>query len=228
MGTIHVQAVSERVSAMRAAQLSYTDAPIHVEIVQASDLQKAPAAPTGDLGFLGDAYSERREGTPRPWHPYCMQNASLTSSYWVPLHKELGNASRQTCAETLRRIANAGERRSKRARRGEAEVKVSSSNTLWDFKLRLVEALSIHPKNADVHIRLCGTWQKLANDDASLAGEGQLLSSICVNPGHSLLSMATCLLSCRGSWAQAARCSDSSDGEELESLAMKSTDSLKL
>lgn len=34
---------------MRAAQLSYTDAPIHVEIVQASDLQKAPGAPTGDF-----------------------------------------------------------------------------------------------------------------------------------------------------------------------------------
>ncbi len=49
-------------------------------------------------------------------------------------------------------------------------MKVSSSNTLWDFKLRLVEALSIHPKNADVHIRLGGTWQKLTNDDATLAG----------------------------------------------------------
>ena len=44
-----LQAVSERESAMRAAQLSYTDAPIHVEIVQASDLQKASGAPTGDL-----------------------------------------------------------------------------------------------------------------------------------------------------------------------------------
>ena len=44
-----LQAVSERESAMRAAQLSYTDAPIHVEIVQASDLQKAPGAPTGDF-----------------------------------------------------------------------------------------------------------------------------------------------------------------------------------
>lgn len=41
--------MSERESAMRAAQLSYTDAPIHVEIVQASDLQKAPGAPTGDF-----------------------------------------------------------------------------------------------------------------------------------------------------------------------------------
>ena len=42
-----MQAMSERESAVRAAQLSYTDAPIHVEVVQASDLQKAPAAPTG-------------------------------------------------------------------------------------------------------------------------------------------------------------------------------------
>lgn len=48
---------------------------------------------------------------------------------------------------------------------------MSSSNTLWDFKLRLVEALNIHPKNADVHIRLGDTWQKLTQDEASLAGE---------------------------------------------------------
>ena len=43
-----MQAMSERETAVRAAQLSYTDAPIHVEVVQASDLQKAPAAPPGD------------------------------------------------------------------------------------------------------------------------------------------------------------------------------------
>lgn len=78
---------------------------------------------------------------------------------------------------SVRHIADAGERRSKRARRGEAEVKVSSGNTLWDFKLRLVEALSIHPKNADVHIRIGGAWQKLTNDEASLAGEGHLLAT---------------------------------------------------
>ena len=42
-----MQAMSERETAVRAAQLSYTDASIHVEVVQASDLQKAPAAPTG-------------------------------------------------------------------------------------------------------------------------------------------------------------------------------------
>ena len=45
-----MQAMSERENAMRAAQLSYKDALIHVEIVQASDLQKASAGPTGDWG----------------------------------------------------------------------------------------------------------------------------------------------------------------------------------
>lgn len=74
----------------------------------------------------------------------------------------------------LSKIGHAGERRSKRVRRGEAEVKVSSSNTLWDFKLRLVEALNIHPKNADVHIRVGATWQKLTNDEATLAGDSLL------------------------------------------------------
>ena len=51
---------------------------------------------------------------------------------------------------------------------------MSSSNSLWDFKLRLVEALNIHPKNADVHIRLGATWQKLTNDEATLAGDSLL------------------------------------------------------
>ena len=72
-------------------------------------------------------------------------------------------------------------------------MKVSSSNTLWDFKLRLVEALSIHPKNADVHIRLDGTWQKLTNDEASLAGEGYLLACLCPATAlHMSLASALC------------------------------------
>ena len=68
--------------------------------------------------------------------------------------------------------SGAGERRSKRVRRGEAEVKASSCNTLWDFKLRLVEALNIHPRNAEVHIRVGDAWQKLSNDEETLAGNG--------------------------------------------------------
>ena len=49
-------------------------------------------------------------------------------------------------------------------------MKASSSNTLWDFKLRLVEALNIHPRNAEVHIRVGDAWQKLTNDEETLAG----------------------------------------------------------
>ena len=51
-------------------------------------------------------------------------------------------------------------------------MKASSSNTLWDFKLRLVEALNIHPRNAEVHIRVGDAWQKLTNDEETLAGNG--------------------------------------------------------
>ena len=50
-------------------------------------------------------------------------------------------------------------------------MKASSSNTLWDFKLRLVEALNIHPRNAEVHIRVGDAWQKLTNDEETLAGD---------------------------------------------------------
>ena len=49
-------------------------------------------------------------------------------------------------------------------------MKASSSNTLWDFKLRLVEALNIHPRNAEVHIRVGDAWQKLTDDEETLAG----------------------------------------------------------
>lgn len=63
-------------------------------------------------------------------------------------------------------------------------MKVSSSNTLWDFKLRLVEALNIHPKNANVHIKLGDSWQKLNNDEASLAGEKNLFVQLCLLCNH--------------------------------------------
>ncbi len=66
--------------------------------------------------------------------------------------------------------AVAGERRSKRVRRGKAAVTVSALNTLWDLKLRILEALSVHPRNADVYCLASGKWTKLDNDDASLAG----------------------------------------------------------
>ena len=82
-----------------------------------------------------------------------------------------GNDMHKVSYMRERLLFAAGERRSKRVRRGEAEVKASSSNTLWDFKLRLVEALNIHPRNAEVHIRVGDAWQKLTNDEETLAGD---------------------------------------------------------
>ncbi len=47
---------------------------------------------------------------------------------------------------------------------------MSALNTLWDLKLRILEALSVHPRNADVYCLAHSKWTKLDNDEASLAG----------------------------------------------------------
>lgn len=62
-----------------------------------------------------------------------------------------------------------GERRSKRARRGRSSLAVSSGDTLSKLKLRVFEALEVHPRNAALHLR----GRLLDDDDATLAGELQ-------------------------------------------------------
>ena len=64
----------------------------------------------------------------------------------------------------------AGERRSKRARRGAAEVRASCGLSLWELKLRIFEALGVHPRNALLHVLRGGRWAQLEGDEASLAG----------------------------------------------------------
>jgi len=66
--------------------------------------------------------------------------------------------------------ARAGERKSKRARKGRAPLRVSAAHTLWDLKLRVLEALDVHPANAEVHAWQRGAWAALGPDDATLAG----------------------------------------------------------
>lgn len=68
-----------------------------------------------------------------------------------------------------------GERKSKRARKGRAPVPASSLHTLWDLKLRILEALDVHPRNAAVHAWRSGSWQALGPDEATLAGGGTWL-----------------------------------------------------
>lgn len=49
----------------------------------------------------------------------------------------------------------AGERKSKRSRKGRATLVVSNTSTLAQFKLQVWEALSIHPKNQKVSYMWC-------------------------------------------------------------------------
>lgn len=58
----------------------------------------------------------------------------------------------------------AGERRSKRARKGRTPIIVSSSETLRDLKYKIYEQLDIHPRNANVYVR----GQKLEVEEATL------------------------------------------------------------
>ncbi|KAK9803279.1 hypothetical protein WJX72_005931 [[Myrmecia] bisecta] len=68
----------------------------------------------------------------------------------------------------------AGERKSRRARKGRAPLQVSSTMTLHALKLALVEALGVHPLNAAVYIKRCPPgrtecWEELDADEATLA-----------------------------------------------------------
>jgi hypothetical protein len=49
--------------------------------------------------------------------------------------------------------AIAGERKSKRARKGRGPMTVSSTTTLGEVKLRLIEVLGLHPSNAALYVR---------------------------------------------------------------------------
>lgn len=65
----------------------------------------------------------------------------------------------------------AGDRKSKRARKGRAPIRVSALETIRDLKLKIVQTLSIHPQNAALHVLQAGIWQPLTDDAASLAGK---------------------------------------------------------
>lgn len=89
---------------------------------------------------------------------------SSPSNAYIPAKP--ASAGRGRCDHSQR----AGERKSKRARKGRAPVRVSSSHTLWDLKLRVLEVLEVHPKNAVVHAWRGNHWLALTPDTATLAG----------------------------------------------------------
>ena len=64
----------------------------------------------------------------------------------------------------------AGDRKSKRARKGRAPVKVSADDTIHGLKLKIVQTLNVHPLNALLHLFRQGQWQLVSDDDSRLAG----------------------------------------------------------
>ena len=67
-----------------------------------------------------------------------------------------------------------GDRKSKRARKGRAPIKVSALETIHELKLKVVQTLSIHPQNAALHVYQAGSWQLVTDDSATLAGKLRL------------------------------------------------------
>ena len=74
------QAAADRQQALRAEQLSYTDAPFTVELVQAQDLAAAPAVPLG-AATHADVYFLNLRCRPVPPWRWCTSQATC----WLPL-----------------------------------------------------------------------------------------------------------------------------------------------
>ncbi|KAL0020878.1 hypothetical protein WJX77_005350 [Trebouxia sp. C0004] len=62
-----------------------------------------------------------------------------------------------------------GDRKSKRARKGRAPIKVSAHDTIHHLKLKIVQTLNVHPRNTLLHLFRNSQWQPVSDDDATLA-----------------------------------------------------------
>ena len=71
----------------------------------------------------------------------------------------------------LEAVAAVGDRKSKRARKGRAPIRVSADDTVHDLKLKIVQTLNVHPHNALLHLFRNNTWQPIADGDTRLAGK---------------------------------------------------------
>lgn len=117
-----LKTVQARCQALRAAQLTYVDQEVMVEIVSTEE-----EARTGSLSH----------GVRAP-----PSSASVAESvYGLP------QAPATTQEYAIR------ERKSRRSRKNRAPVAVDSTTTVADLKLRIFEALGVHPWNAQLFIR---------------------------------------------------------------------------
>ena len=75
-------------------------------------------------------------------------------------------------------MAAVGDRKSKRARKGRAPIRVSADDTTHDLKLKIVQTLNVHPHNALLHLFRNNTWQPIGDGDTRLAGKQTLMISV--------------------------------------------------
>jgi len=117
-------------AAMKAARLVYTNEEIVVEVVvdeeEALLLTTTATVAHGGVGGGGSGEGEGKGGT------------TTTTATGRPMR-----------AAAL----DGGERKSKRARKGRAPLMVSSTLTVGDLKLRIYEAIGVHPKNSRLFLR---------------------------------------------------------------------------
>ena len=78
--------------------------------------------------------------------------------------------SRIICLTSVKFLPDAGERKSKRSRRGRCAVKVSSATLLSELKLHVAQSLDVHPKNCAIYACHDGAWALLTGEDQSLRG----------------------------------------------------------
>lgn len=174
------EALARSDRAAREALLSYTCAEVFVELVAAEELEtslrEAANSESACVVVLGSGVHLQLRGAWScmhfPWRSaYRKQECplhvgfrpGLSRSGWnlppssllrVRRHAQIAHECTIaiTCARWLLR---AGERKSKRSRKGRATLVVTNTSTLAQFKLQVWEALSIHPKNQRVSSMWC-------------------------------------------------------------------------
>lgn len=149
--------VAARREAARAARLTYTGAEAVVEVVASEEEATKPAAVRGGGERLGPWRGVPRVG---PGRVACgvQGGGKLMCGGWFPAQppgQQQCSAVASACkgANRLPPPPPAGERKSKRARKGRAPIAVDSTDTLRALRLRIYEAVDVHPGNARLYIR---------------------------------------------------------------------------
>lgn len=111
-----------------------------------------------------------------PYHPLSGWTASLKCTESRQLQASQVIASK-ACRDhdpgkssKASRGCSAGDRRSRRSRKGRAVLRVSADTRLQALRLNIAQELGVHPQNARIHALQNDAWVLLERNDASLRG----------------------------------------------------------